>query len=1037
MFRPRDPYKHRPLPYTIGSKEWQEKWHIGLVESDSDSASEHEQEAAESSSLTSSISSHAPPSASESDAGSVWGISAPPAQVDSQDIFEESSDEGAQEQVDVVKPKAPMDVHTQLTNELTKKLRKESSPVKEPEPPMKSIFMPQKPEPTRVTANLFDSEPPELDEPPSLEKRAGSQKPINLFLDDDEDDQDNFGVFGEKKTIQVPAKASSAKPINLFADDDNDEDDNALFASLAKASGAKPSSNSGLTSDLFANQRLAATRTETKASILSSLPPKSNLFVNIFDDEPPDDDFDFLTKPKAKVSTVDDDLVEKEVGKKPEETKQELKAEIRPANPRKEPKFTPKLNLFDDASDDEDDFARLLVGPKARTEPNIDAPINSNQPATLSKGLFDDVDDEDDNLFPQADTKSPKDRSSERSTGQGLFDDLTPEDEMPPIKPLPKAEIIPQGEYYNDFLETISASESNTSAKKDSVEQPPADKPELGAKSVSELRKSLERDSSQEQSPKPVSPEKGKPKKLNMGKFDINVSALLPGAKPVKQAKEQSPPKAFLEQETIVATRSNTVTEDSVDASERLTNLTRGRAKIQTRRPSTRRGRQQQYQRSTESESVSDEAIPESIAKPVNVETNDFTDALASSAEKAEEDTKTAESESEREKVPASFQTAAKKNKMNETAVQNSESLEKDSDTSNEVEVAAIDSPTEAQKEEENAPASDEKVVNAFFLNTEEDNDDSGDWLATAISENPIKEHIEETKTKEIGSNIFGEETVAEDDDWWSSNIGSAKETKRDDFSKASSLGNAPTSSASSFISEGPPPLPTMTSSTLFEDESEDDWSPPSTKSSRSDKKPSDNFSFSSDNPPPLPTSATKVFNEDEGSSDDLFSEKNFIPKTPSVAKQQVGSTQENKQHSEQEPIPVKKKADSFFDEDEDDFFDSPPSVPGAKSAKVGSKPRASASLFDDESSDDDDLFGALKKPAAAAPSKKTPVSKSNESKAKLFSDGEDEEDDDLFGARSKPSRPTQASSNIGQSRAQKTTVSGAVDNDPLADLLK
>lgn len=36
IFRPKNPYKHRPLPYLIGSKGWHEKWHIGLVEEDSD-----------------------------------------------------------------------------------------------------------------------------------------------------------------------------------------------------------------------------------------------------------------------------------------------------------------------------------------------------------------------------------------------------------------------------------------------------------------------------------------------------------------------------------------------------------------------------------------------------------------------------------------------------------------------------------------------------------------------------------------------------------------------------------------------------------------------------------------------------------------------------------------------------------------------------------------------------------------------------------------------------------------------------------------
>lgn len=77
VFRPKNPYKHRPLPYLIGSKEWHEKWHIGLVEEDSDEnendddedeEEEHEEEAHSlSSSPAISVSSNVPVSLSESE----------------------------------------------------------------------------------------------------------------------------------------------------------------------------------------------------------------------------------------------------------------------------------------------------------------------------------------------------------------------------------------------------------------------------------------------------------------------------------------------------------------------------------------------------------------------------------------------------------------------------------------------------------------------------------------------------------------------------------------------------------------------------------------------------------------------------------------------------------------------------------------------------------------------------------------------------------------------------------------------------------
>lgn len=76
VYRPKNPYKHRPLPYLIGSKEWHEKWHIGLIEEDSDQSenenNEDEEEDGEdeeiqsmSSSPAISVSSNVPVSLSE------------------------------------------------------------------------------------------------------------------------------------------------------------------------------------------------------------------------------------------------------------------------------------------------------------------------------------------------------------------------------------------------------------------------------------------------------------------------------------------------------------------------------------------------------------------------------------------------------------------------------------------------------------------------------------------------------------------------------------------------------------------------------------------------------------------------------------------------------------------------------------------------------------------------------------------------------------------------------------------------------------
>lgn len=66
-----NPYLNRPLPYLIGSKQWNDKWHIGLVESDEEVLSDEEAEEFSQSSDEDSISispqTSNPPTASESD----------------------------------------------------------------------------------------------------------------------------------------------------------------------------------------------------------------------------------------------------------------------------------------------------------------------------------------------------------------------------------------------------------------------------------------------------------------------------------------------------------------------------------------------------------------------------------------------------------------------------------------------------------------------------------------------------------------------------------------------------------------------------------------------------------------------------------------------------------------------------------------------------------------------------------------------------------------------------------------------------------
>ncbi len=73
MCQPRDPYLNRPLPHLIGSKLWNEKWHIGLIESEEEVMSDEEPEefsqssSEEEDSISNSPQTSNPPTTSESD----------------------------------------------------------------------------------------------------------------------------------------------------------------------------------------------------------------------------------------------------------------------------------------------------------------------------------------------------------------------------------------------------------------------------------------------------------------------------------------------------------------------------------------------------------------------------------------------------------------------------------------------------------------------------------------------------------------------------------------------------------------------------------------------------------------------------------------------------------------------------------------------------------------------------------------------------------------------------------------------------------
>lgn len=612
-----------------------------------------------------------------------------------------------------------------------------------------SIFVKQRPpNSSHVTPNLIDAEPPALDEDTPLARK----KPINLFLDD-EDDSNEFNIFDDinqssdklsRDATQSRSKEIRKAPANLFADDDDDDGLDAIMPSTSKITSSivqrKPDNkitnlfendddDDDIDSDLFTKVPVR----DTRSTILSNAPPKSAAFLcNLFDDEPPDDDFDVFktsSKPTANLNVEKSNIKNVQpdefiVSTKPSSAKQmektflfddeeeddfdAFKSTTKPSTDEKagnlfsgqgvvkktgasvnlfdEPpeedfdkfrlptnpdistaamvksegisvsgvkasaqnlssKSTTKINLFEDSISDDDIFDNTIKKPseqKSVSKEQENVPKSANE----NKSLW----DSDDEIKPEPKSNVFKTKSKNPYDAIRLFDDTPPDDDedlfsRKATKPkAAKLESRPQGEFYNDFSETIIPKSSETVETFDKTpseivkptvaqivptetldDQASKQKHEVNETKSSEISQknnlfdktaTSDEDKVDSQSSKP------QPKKLNMAKIDINVAALLPGAKRTKPT-EHSRAAIISEPEdknkSIVAeddttpvtakssgTTSQFVSQDNVDNAGRLSNLNRNRAKVNLqRRPSTRHGRQQQYQKTLDdSESV-------------------------------------------------------------------------------------------------------------------------------------------------------------------------------------------------------------------------------------------------------------------------------------------------------------------------------------------------------------------------------------------------------------------------------------------------
>lgn len=380
VFRPKDAKYDLPFPLLIGSKEWKEKWHIGLLESDIESDDDQKVEEFSDSSSNPSLSASLPSNAattSESEA-SFWGLNNNNTRPSTShhDIFQESEDDE--------------DNTISEAQSIVSKTILQSNP---PQPAARTLFAEQKA--IRQVPNLFDDIPPEIIEYPRIVK----PKPVDIFEDDDDDDNDddhdNFFTNVNNKSTNPPKqsyfKQGQSRPnVNLFDDTPPPIIDESISSS----------------------KNLCDIRNN---NIIPNVAVKTKTPVNIFDDDL-DDDFNdsFLTLAKEREPEIVQQPIKNQTAPKTNNVingNNSFQGNDDPDNifsnknpPSQAAKVIVKknLNLFSESDDDQDDdFDDLFKQPRTtitksnqnKTSDDIKRVQKAEEPKRKVINLFDDDED--------------------------------------------------------------------------------------------------------------------------------------------------------------------------------------------------------------------------------------------------------------------------------------------------------------------------------------------------------------------------------------------------------------------------------------------------------------------------------------------------------------------------------------------------------------------------------------------------------------------------------------------------------------------
>lgn len=396
VYRPIDKYRGA-LPHLIGSNEWKERWHVGLLDNDTSSQAtpEPSRKSEDSNNATS----------SSLQASSDRNMSAGPSIRASQESLARSVSSVGDQMV-INQPSGLFDDLEQSSN---------ASSNLAPS----SFFRPQVEQ--RKIVNLFDDEPPSLDPSPISDRRA-----VNVIDD-----------YGSIESISTQASDANEKlkfqqPVDLFNDNDFDN----FIKKIEKQEPVARQDNSVQVEVKRPEVRAASSKMPDMKALSEEI---KNVHLKKFDKDAED-----VKKSLPKKSEIVKEAVKVKEPERPKLVQPNVAKPLVKQEPEKplvveeKPRTKKITNLFDDDDDQDDYFSEILKQKSTSKATEISAPkLTQNVSKSKFKKLFDDDDDNDD-AFGDIFAKKPANKLPEEGepskSGSKTVNSLFGDDEVPSVE---------------------------------------------------------------------------------------------------------------------------------------------------------------------------------------------------------------------------------------------------------------------------------------------------------------------------------------------------------------------------------------------------------------------------------------------------------------------------------------------------------------------------------------------------------------------------------------------------------------------------